>query len=130
MQKTVQKFLRWLGNHVYGAFFPVEGGSVGMERYLEDLWHEAPLSVALTHTMLAIFVQFSPILFIGRFALLSQLKLSERETLQKRILHSKWYLFRLIGYGVRGHAMVAALRHKETRKRALRSPLLEQRTVA
>lgn len=122
MQTFVRKLLRRLGSVVYGTFFPVPGQNLGAERYLEDLWRDAPARVALVHTLLAVFVFFAPPFIVGKLRTLAGLSTNEHEDFQRHLLHSPFYFIRLAGYAVRGHAMVAALRSPDTRRRVLKRP--------
>jgi hypothetical protein len=122
-------FLRWLGRSVYTPFVPVTSSACqGTERYLEDLWDHAPWRVALLHTFLALIVQCLPVLVLGRPVLFSMLSKPNQEKFQQRLFRSRWYALRLIGYGIKGHALVATLRDPKAREELLQpSSLFEAR---
>lgn len=96
--------------------------SAGSSTYLSDVWKDAPPTVALLHTLMAVFVLFSPLLFF-RLRLFHQLDEEERPNLFKRLLNSRVYIFRLVAYAFRGNAMVAAFRDVSVRNELLPGPL-------
>ena len=93
-----------------------DSSSIG--NYLGDLWQHAPRRVALTHTLLAIFVCLTPLLF-GRFRLLPWLAPAEQQELLGRLLRARNYFLRMIAFALRGHALMAALRDAELRVQLL-----------
>ena len=123
-----QSTLRWLSREVYGGLVPTTEPLQGAETYLIDLWKRAPFRVAATHTALAIAVLVLPLFVLGKLRLFPQLSRADKAEMQKRMARSPRYLFRLIFYGVRGHALVASLRDPLGRKSLL--PRLERKRVA
>lgn len=109
----VSPLLRHLGRVSYGAFLPLEDLS-GAENYLVDVWKHFPRSVALAHTVLCLGVYFLPVFTYLRP--LSLLPSKARDQYVQELLNSRVYLFRLIGFGVKGHALVAILRVKNARE--------------
>ena len=110
------RLLRWLGRGVYPAFLPLEGPpAAGAERFLEDLWRQAPWFVALGHTALALALCALP-LFTGRLRLLPNLPQDEREALLGRLLASRWYPLRAAAYAAKGTALISVLRDPESRR--------------
>ena len=65
MGPSAHRVLRWLSRTVYGGCVPPAAGAVGVERYLEDLWRDAPWPVALGHTLTAVAMCAIP-LALGR----------------------------------------------------------------
>ncbi|MBI4404376.1 MAG: hypothetical protein HY537_09460 [Deltaproteobacteria bacterium] len=107
-------FLKWLGISVYGAFVPVPD-TRGAGSYLVDLWKHAPSHVAAAHTIAALIILFLPPLMIGKLSLFSALPRRDKDRMLEKLIHSKHFWFRMIAYGVRGHAMVATFRFPETK---------------
>jgi hypothetical protein len=111
------RFLRRLGREVYGGFVPVDTSMLsGAEGYLPELWSEAPFRVALIHTLLAIVVSLFPLFLIGRPRRFGKLSQVNRLKMIGKMMRSRFYLMRLIAYGVKGHALVAVLRKTEVQK--------------
>lgn len=117
---TFTKILRWLGRGVYTGFVPINPSCTqGAEEYLVDLWRSAPKRVAFVHTALALTVTLLPFLFLRRLKLFPSLLPKEQERMILKMMRSPIYLFRLIAYGVKGHALVAVLRHPQARRMIL-----------
>jgi hypothetical protein len=114
-------FLRWLGREVYGAVLPApEGaGAEGAERYLEDLWRDAPRFVAFGQTMLALAVCLLPPILVKRFCLFPSLPCEEQERMLRRMISSRWYLLRWAGQACRQIGLIAVLRDPAGRKAML-----------
>ncbi len=115
-----RKFLRWLGGSVYPAFVPVEGeGRAGAERYLGDLWRDAPRLVAAGNIALAGFVCVSPLFILGRPRLLPSLSEADRKRLLSRMMTSRFYLLRVAFQACKGSALIAILREPAARRSLL-----------
>jgi hypothetical protein len=116
----LKKFLTWLGKEIYLGFVPVDPAlSRGAENYLVDLWAQAPRSVAVIHTTLALIVWMLPIVVLKRPVLFHQLSTPDQEKMIRRMKTSRIYLIRLIAYGVKGHALVAVFREPSARRQLL-----------
>ncbi len=109
----MRSFLRWLGRAVYGTFVPLQGPLEGAESYLETLWRDAPKRVALIHTLVAFMVMWLPPLVIVKFKPLCFLSHGDRERFQQKMLHSKYYVIRMLALAVRGHALVSTFRDEK-----------------
>lgn len=105
---------RWLGGEVYGAFLPLHSHQ-GAKDYLVDLWRTAPRRVALSHSLLCLIVCGLPPVILFTPKLLPSLSAAEKERFVNRLLRSSFYWFRVIGYGVKSHALVAQLRYPAAR---------------
>lgn len=105
------RLLRSLGRAAYGLFLPYNDNAklIGAAEYLPTLWRDFPLKVALSHTLLCLAVFFLPPLILRKPKLLNGLTVSEKEQYATALLRSRIYLIRLIGYGVKGHALVSVL---------------------
>jgi hypothetical protein len=112
--------LRWLARGVYPAFLPVDGPvSPSTERYLEDLWREAPWRVALAHTGVVLCICLLPLFLLGRPRLFPALTQEEQSEVLMRMHRSRWYALRLAAAAARTAALLAALRVPEDRLRLL-----------
>ncbi len=99
----MKALLRKLSRSALGAFLPhpaVES-SWGTERYLEDLWREAPMPAALALTVASLLIRLWP---------------GDKERAAAQLLGSRIYPLRLMAYALRGHAFVAALRDPAVRR--------------
>ncbi len=115
--------LRWLGRGVYPAFLPTEGGiPAGAERYLEDLWRQAPRFVALGHTALALAICCLPPFLLGRLRAFPALPQEDRERMLRGMMGSRWYLLRVAASAAKGAALIAILRDPEARAALLTPP--------
>lgn len=126
----LQSALRWLGREVYGSFVPLEGnGSLrGAEDYLSELWRTFPKRIALSHTLLCVAVMVLPCL-TKSLRPLFLLNRSAKNHFASHLLRSRLYLFRLIAYGVKGHALVATLRTAAARDSLVESSSPAERQV-
>lgn len=112
-----ETFLRGLGKEVYGGLVPLEDSLLeGAAGYLPDLWNEAPLRIAMTHTVLAIMISLLPLFLIGRPRRFGRLSAGDRVKVMEKMMRSRFYLLRIVAYGVKGHALVAVLRKTESRQ--------------
>lgn len=128
----VSSLLRRLARVSYGAFLPLDNEAKleGASSYLTDAWKSLPPQVALAHTVLCAVVFFLPLFLFPYFRPLSILPSASRDQYVKELLTSKIYLFRLVGYGVKGHALVAILREPAAREALKAVPeLLARRAV-
>lgn len=128
----VSSFLRRLGRVSYGAFLPLGSDELleGASNYLVDAWKSSPKSVALAHTILCATVYFLPLFLFPYFRPLSMLAPASRNKFVNELLQSKLYFLRLVGFGVKGHALVAILRDPIARQALQKSPeLLARRAV-
>ena len=116
----IHRFARRLGRVAYGSFVPATD-LVGAETYLEDIWCQGAKVVALTHGLLALTVCLLPLLMGSRKTLFT-LDSKRREVFLGRILTHRTYLIRLIGMGVKGHALMAILRFPGSRRELLGAP--------
>jgi choline dehydrogenase-like flavoprotein len=109
--------LRWLSRAVYGGCLPggAEPAGAGVERYLEDLWRDAPWPVALGHTLTALMMCAAPLALGHGLRPFPALTADEQGTLLARLLQHPWYPARLLAFTVRGNALVAALRDPHAR---------------
>lgn len=114
----VSKILRWLGRGVYPSFLPTPH-TAGAETYLEDMWNHTSKKVALLHTGLAMLISLSPFFLLGKLKLFPYLSPKDKQRLQDKLLFSRIYLVRIIGYAVRSHALVAILRDPKAREALL-----------
>jgi len=112
---SAHRVLRWLSRTVYGGCVPPAAGAVGVERYLEDLWRDAPWPVALGHTLTAVAMCAVPLALGRTLRPFSSLSSDEQGALVSRMLRHPWYPVRLLGFTVRGNALVAALRDPAAR---------------
>lgn len=111
MGQSARRALRWLSRNVYGGFLPpAVGPATGVERYLEDLWRDAPWPVALGHTLAALVMCALPLALGWTLRPFSFLSSDEQGVFLARVLRHPWYPVRLLGFMVRGNALVAALR--------------------
>jgi choline dehydrogenase-like flavoprotein len=94
---------------------PPAAGAAGVERYLEDLWRDAPWPVALGHTLTAVAMCAIPLALGRTLRPFSSLSSDEQGALVSRMLRHPWYPVRLLGFTVRGNALVAALRDPAAR---------------
>jgi len=122
--------LKWMGREVYGAFLPLDAPHklVGAENYLPDIFRSTTFSVGASHTLLCVAVFFLPVFsrFLRPLGLLTR---EEKDRFVTRLLTSPLYLFRLIGYGVKGHALVAVLREPVARQAITKMPGLRRQTA-
>lgn len=95
--------------------------------YLCDLWKIAPKRVAFAHTVLALIPLFIGPFLLKKPCLYPALALEQKEQIQHKLMFSKWYLLRLVAYGLRGHALVATLRDEKVRTKILQDSPLTQR---
>jgi len=112
---SARRVLRWLSRNVYGGCVPPAAGTAGVERYLEDLWRDAPWPVALGHTLTAVAMCAIPLALGRTLRPFSSLSSDEQGALVSRMLRHPWYAVRLLGFTVRGNALVAALRDPAAR---------------
>lgn len=114
----ISSLLRRLGRVSYGAFLPLDSDEklVGASTYLVDAWRTAPKSVALAHIVLCAAVYLLPLVIFPYFRPLSLLAPASRDKFVKELLQSKIFFLRLVGYGVKGHALVAILREPIARR--------------
>ena len=110
--------LRWLGRNVYPAFVP-DGACAGAERFLEDVWRDAPRRVAFAHTAMAALTCLLPMAMLRTLRPLPFLPAAERERFVARALAAKRYAVRVMAYAMRGNAFVAVLRDPTARARML-----------
>jgi len=94
---------------------PSAAGAAGVERYLEDLWRDAPWPVALGHTLTALAMCAVPLALGRTLRPFPSLSSDEQGALVSRMLRHPWYPVRLLGFTVRGNALVAALRDPAAR---------------
>ena len=113
----VKRALRWLGRHAYESWIPrrEDVPASGAERFLEDLWRDAPARVALGHTLMAAATCVLPVVLLRTLRPLPFLTRDEREVFLTRLLHAPVYALRILGYATRGNALVAILREPEAR---------------
>jgi choline dehydrogenase-like flavoprotein len=88
-----------------------------MERYLEDMWREAPARAAAALTAAAILV--AAWVRLSVFSVFRADSESRRTDPARRLLDSRFYPVRLLAYALRGHALVAALRDPAARQALL-----------
>jgi len=112
---SARRVLRWLSRNVYGGCVPPAAGTAGVERYLEDLWRDAPWPVALGHTLTALAMCAVPLALGRTLRPFPSLSSDEQGALVSRMLRHPWYPVRLLGFTVRGNALVAALRDPAAR---------------
>ena len=107
---------RGFAGEVYAGFVPVgDGVPAETRRFLDDLWRDAPIRVALATTVGALAVQLSPPLLLRRFTVFTRLDADERERLLARWMTADAYAMRLLFYGVKSMALVAVLRDPQAR---------------
>jgi len=113
---------RGFAGEVYAGFVPVrDEGAVGervpaeAQRFLDDLWRDAPIRVALATSVGALLVQISPPFLLRRFTPFTRLDADDRERLLERWMNADAYPLRLVFYGVKSMALVAVLRDPEAR---------------
>lgn len=99
-----------------------ETGAGGVERYLEDLWREARWPVALAHTLAALLMCAAPLALGHALRPFPFLSSDEQGALLARMLRHPWYPVRLLGFTIRGHALVALLRDPVARAGVLGDP--------
>ena len=117
LARLVPAAVRGFAAEVYAGFVPVPGGiPEETDRFLDDLWRDAPLRVALATTLGAVAVQCSPPFLLGRPTVFTRLAPGERERLLARLMASDAYLGRLLFYGVKSMALVAVLRDPAVRR--------------
>jgi hypothetical protein len=104
----LKPFLNWLSREGYGSLAPID--KIQAESYLIDLWNKAPKLVFLSQFIGLSFIQLSPLFYFYRPHLFSNLTLTENDILQKKLSTSRWYMVRLLFYGVRAHALIAQFR--------------------
>lgn len=121
---TARRVLRWLGRHAYGTWIPAGEPQHlrGAERFLEDVWRDAPRRVAAAHTAMAIATCALPLLVLRTLRPLPWLGRRARDTFARRVLGSASYPLRLLGYAMRGNALVAVLRDPDARAALLGTP--------
>jgi len=112
---SARRVLRWLSRNVYGGCVPPAAGAAGVERYLEDLWRDAPWPVALGHTLTALAMCAVPLALGRTLRPFSSLSSDEQGALVSCMLRHPWYPVRLLSFTVRGNALVAALRDPAAR---------------
>jgi len=101
----------------YGGCGPpaAEPSAAGVERYLEDLWRDAPWPVALGNALTALAmcaVPLAPGAHCGRFP---RSRAMSRARSSRACCGIPGILVRLLGFTVRGRALVAPLRDPATR---------------
>jgi choline dehydrogenase-like flavoprotein len=113
----VRHALQWLSRSVYGGCLPREGAppETGVERYLEDLWRDAPWPVALGHTLTALIMCAAPLALGRGLRPFPTLTTEAQGAFLTHLLQHPWYPARLLGFTVRGTALVAALRDPAAR---------------
>lgn len=116
-----RRVLRKLSREAYPPVLPVPGAAAAAEPFLEDLWRDAPVRVALAHTGLAAALWALPPLLLGRAALWPRLAQEEKEEMLLRMLSSRLYLLRTAAQVLKGAAAMAILRDPGVRERLSRS---------
>jgi hypothetical protein len=117
LARGVTAAARGFAGEVYAAFVPVEDGVPDeARRFLDDLWRDAPVRVALATSVGALAVQLSPPLILRRFTVFTRLGPDERERVMTRLMTADAYLVRLLFYGVKSMALVAVLRDPDSRR--------------
>ena len=113
----VRAALRWLSRSVYGEWMPAPGEALARagERYLEDLWRDAPWPVALGATGAAAVISVLPVALIGTLRLFHSLSRADKDRLALRLLTARAYPLRLLGHAAQAGALVATLRDPAAR---------------
>lgn len=116
--RAIERGLFHLSESVYFPFVPIADPRAvsGARTYLRDLWSGYRWNIAFVHTAICAFMYFLPVLILGKAKTLPMLGAAERELFLKRILESRLYPLRLLGYGVKGHALMAVLRDASLRR--------------
>ena len=117
LARGVSAAARGFAGDVYAAFVPVgEQTPEETQRFLDDLWRDAPIRVALATSVGALVVQLSPLLVLRKFTVFTRLDRDERERVMTRLMTADAYVVRLLFYGVKSMALVAVLRAPDTRR--------------
>jgi len=109
----VQRLLNHLSENVYLAFFPSDFGISGAQTYLWELKSRVPMKAFLIQVVLALFVYLAPVLYLE--LPLPLLAVKRKELILRKLMNSRIYLFRLIAFAVKSHALMAVFREPDAR---------------
>ncbi len=119
--------LRRVGRDVYGAFLPTPDDAMdGADRFLEDLWNDAPPLVALGYTVATAAVWASPFLLLRSRGGIDRLSAADREALLDDLASSRFYVVRGVATATRAAALMAILRDPKARRAHLHEALVAQ----